>query len=147
MGVRMTEHEGFTQLVLSIFRLNGLLVTEGDNLSQPVGLTSARWKILGAVEKSPQTVSQIARTMGQTRQSVQRIANELVKLEIVTFESNPEHKTAKLIVRTAKGAALFALLSESLIPWGHDAVEGISEEELLITLKVITKLIGRFEGR
>ncbi len=141
----MIEHEGFTQLVLSVFRLNGLLITEGDNLSQPVGLTSARWKVLGAIEKAPQTVSKIARTMGQTRQSVQRIANELEKLAIVSFEDNPEHKTAKLIARTPKGAALFDTLSGSLIPWGHHAIEGISEEELLITLKVITKLIGHFE--
>ena len=143
----MAGHEGFTQLVLGIFRLNGLLITEGDHLSQPVGLTSARWKVLGAIEKQPQTVSQIARAMGQTRQSVQRIANELEKLAIVSFEGNPAHKTAKLIARTTKGAELFDLLSQSLAPWGQDAIEGISEEELMITLKVLTKLIGHFEVR
>ncbi|MEC4727347.1 MarR family transcriptional regulator [Shewanella sp. D64] len=143
----MTEHEGFTQLVLSVFRLNGQLITQGDHLSQPVGLTSARWKVLGAIEKAPQTVSQIARTMGQTRQSVQRIANELEKLAIVSFQDNPEHKTAKLIARTPKGTELSETLSVLLIPWSHNAIEGISEEELRITLKVITKLTGHFEAR
>ncbi len=141
----MTEDEGFTQLVLSVFRLNGLLINEGDALSQPVGLTSARWKVLGAIEHSAQTASEIARTMGQTRQSVQRIANELAKLDIVCFDDNPNHKTAKLIARTQKGAVLFDQLALLLPPWSAAALEGVSEEELAITLKVITRLITHFE--
>lgn len=141
----MAEDEGFTQLVLSVFRLNGLLINEGDALSQPFGLTSARWKVLGAIEHSAQTASEIARTMGQTRQSVQRIANELEKLEIVCFEDNPSHKTAKLIARTPKGADLFEKLSLLLPDWSASALEGISEEELAITLKVITKLVTHFD--
>jgi len=145
MGVEMTEHEGFTQLVLSVFRLNGLLITEGDSLSQPLGLTSARWKVLGAIEHAPQTVSQIARTMGQTRQSVQRIANELEKLAIVSFEDNPDHKTAKLIERSEKGAQLFERLSSLLPAWSDAALEGITEQELATTLKVVAKLVTHFE--
>ncbi|QFU21616.1 MarR family transcriptional regulator [Shewanella eurypsychrophilus] len=143
----MAEDEGFTQLVLSIFRLNGLLINEGDALSQPLGLTSARWKVLGAIEHSAQTASEIARTMGQTRQSVQRIANELEKLDIVRFDDNPNHKTAKLITRTQKGVMLFEQLTILLPDWSAAAMEGITEEELAITLKVIARLVTHFDNR
>lgn len=141
----MAEDEGFTQLVLSIFRLNGLLINEGDMLSHPVGLTSARWKVLGAIEHGPQTASQIARTMGQTRQSVQRIANELDKLGIVSFDDNPHHKTAKLIACTSKGTNMFEQLGGLLPQWSEAALQDITEQELAITLRVITKLVTHFE--
>ncbi|WP_028774312.1 MarR family winged helix-turn-helix transcriptional regulator [Shewanella waksmanii] len=141
----MAQTEGFTQLVLGVFRLNGLLINEGDNLSQPLGLTSARWKVLGAIEHGGQTVSQIAKTMGQTRQSVQRIANELEKLAVVRFVDNPHHKTAKLIERTPKGAELFEQLALMLPAWSEAALSGISEQELATTLKVVAKLTQHFE--
>ncbi len=37
----------FTQIVLELFKLNGQLIAEGDRLTKGVGLSSARWKILG----------------------------------------------------------------------------------------------------
>ena len=37
----------FLDLVLSVFRLNGLLVAEGDAMTEDLGLTSARWKVQG----------------------------------------------------------------------------------------------------
>jgi hypothetical protein len=37
-----------TDLVLEVFRLNGRLLAAGDRLSKTVGLTSARWQVLGA---------------------------------------------------------------------------------------------------
>ena len=62
----------FTSIVLEIFKLSGLLISEGDEMSREFGLTSARWKIMGAIQLagSPQTVPQIARSMGLTRKRV-----------------------------------------------------------------------------
>lgn len=85
--------------------------------------------------------------MGQTRQSVQRIANELEKLDILRFDDNPNHKTAKLIARTQRGVKLFEQLTMLLPDWSAAAMEGISEEELAITLKVITRLVTHFDNR
>ena len=74
-----SDGEILTGLVLEIFRLNGRLLTAGDRLIADVGLTSARWQVLGAIHYAdePQTVSWLARSMGLTRQAVQRIVNEL----------------------------------------------------------------------
>ena len=43
------EGQRFTEIVLEIFKLNGLLITEGDQITKTLGLSSARWKVLGAL--------------------------------------------------------------------------------------------------
>ncbi len=39
------SHETFTQIVLEIFKLHGLLNAEGDEITKEFGLSSARWKL------------------------------------------------------------------------------------------------------
>ncbi len=71
------KRKPFLDLVLSLFRLNGLLVAEGDRMAESLGLTSARWKVIGviALSHSGVTVPGIARALGQSRQAVQRITD------------------------------------------------------------------------
>ena len=68
-----------------------------------MGLTAAWWQVLGAALREPQSVSAIARTMGLTRQSVQRIADVLVERGLAAFEDNPAHRRAKLLSPTEGG--------------------------------------------
>ena len=70
-----------TEIILETFKLNGLLVSAGDQLTKELGITSARWKVLGALSNEARalTVPEIARKMGQSRQAVQRLTNEMVK--------------------------------------------------------------------
>ena len=42
----------FLDLVLSVFRLNGLLIAQGDDMTEGLGLTHARWKVIGAIALS-----------------------------------------------------------------------------------------------
>ena len=76
-------HKGslMTDIILDTFKLNGLLVVEGDLLISDLGLTSARWKVLGALSNGLEamTVSDIARMMGQSRQAVQRLSRRMVR--------------------------------------------------------------------
>ncbi|MEM9575345.1 MAG: MarR family transcriptional regulator, partial [Pseudomonadota bacterium] len=48
-----------TDLVLETFRLNGRLLASGDKLVEPLGLSSARWQVLGAIHfaETPQPVA------------------------------------------------------------------------------------------
>ena len=64
--------DAVTDLVLEIFRLNGCLIASGDALVAKIGLTSARWQVLGAIamQAGPAPVVRIADAMGLTRQSV-----------------------------------------------------------------------------
>jgi DNA-binding MarR family transcriptional regulator len=59
--------------------------------------------VLGAVATTPLPVAGIAREMGITRQSVQRIADLLVDRGLAEYRDNPAHRRAKLLVPTGAG--------------------------------------------
>ncbi len=46
---KRTPEGDATDLVLDLFRLDSLLLTAGDRLVAPLGLTSARWQVLGTI--------------------------------------------------------------------------------------------------
>src|SRR6201995_3174708 len=96
---RTPAAEAVTNLVLDLFRLNNLLLTEGDRLVADLGLTSARWEILGAIVSAarPQPVAWLARDLGANRQNVQRIVNDLQKMGLIKFQPNPHHQRAQLV--------------------------------------------------
>src|SRR5271170_4594915 len=87
--------KAFTELILEIFRFNGRLLAAGDRLAKPLGLTSARWQVLGAIEEGPLPVAQIARNMGLARQNVQRLADVLQEEGFVQYNPNPDHQRAR----------------------------------------------------
>jgi DNA-binding MarR family transcriptional regulator len=101
--------DAVSDLAVEVFRLNGALLAAGDALVAELGLTSARWQVLGAIALSPAPlpVAHIARNMGQTRQSVQRIANELEAEGLLRFAPNPHHQRAKLVLLTERGRKAF----------------------------------------
>jgi DNA-binding MarR family transcriptional regulator len=136
-----------TEFVLEIFRLNGLLIAAGDALVGRIGLTSARWQVLGAVAllEGRAPVAHIANSMGLTRQSVQRIADELAKAGIVEFQPNPHHKRAKLVTLTQKGRALFEAAMHLQKPWASALAAGIDGAALQTTAAVLAQLRARLE--
>lgn len=145
---RTEEGQVFTEIVLEVFKLGGLLVTEGDELTKEVGLSSARWKVLGALAytEEPMTVPQIANTMGQTRQSVQRLTDAMEKTEILEYRINPRHKKAKLVALSKKGKEVFEILEQKQIPWANSNSEDFSVQDMEATLKVLRKMIQGFES-
>jgi len=106
---RTSAGNALTNLMLDLFRLNSLLLTAGDRLGARLGLTSARWQILGAIVEAErsQPVAWLARDLGANRQNVQRIVNDLHSEGLVAFEANPHHRRAQLVVLTDKGRRTF----------------------------------------
>ena len=139
--------EAVTALILDVFRLNGRLVLAGDRLVSELGLTSARWQILGAISyaERPESVAWHARNMGVHRQGVQRIVNELSREGIVAFEPNPNHKRAHLIVLTAKGKKLYDAAIARQVPWVNALSEGLSPSDISTAQLVIDCLKTRLE--
>lgn len=93
----------FSELALETFRLNGALLEAGDKLIGDLGLSSARWQVLGSLIDGPLTVAEIARRMGLSRQNVQRISNRLKQDGFVDTSPNPAHRRAKLYFLTDHG--------------------------------------------
>lgn len=107
------------RLILEVFRLNGRLLARGDEIVGPIGLTSARWQILGAIArtKTGHTVAHIAREAGVARQGVQRIVNELVRDGLAAFRDNPHHRKAQLVVLTDKGEDAYSAADRLRCDW------------------------------
>lgn len=107
-----------SDLALEVFRLNGALIAAGDRLVAPLGLTSARWQVLGAVAQAPEGLptADIARNMGLARQSVQRVVDDLAREGLLAFAPNPRHKRAKLVRLTDEGARRFQQASDLWAP-------------------------------
>jgi len=135
-----TDGEVFTEIILEVFKVSGLLNIEGDKISEEFGLSSARWKVMGAIVKSnePVTVSEIGRVMGQSRQATQRVVDVMAKDGLVEMLDNPHHKRAKLVTLTGKGAVVYEKLDKKQATWAESGAQQIQRDELdkaLITLK------------
>lgn len=139
------EGAAFTDLLLEVFRLNGLLLEAGDRLTRPLGLSSARWQVLGVVEHGPITVSGIGRVMGLARQSVQQLTDVLEREGFVTYVENPGHRRARLVQLTAKGEKAAARLIPAQADWANRLGEGQSAEALQAALTTLRTLRERLE--
>lgn len=136
-----------TDFVLETFRLNGRLLVVGDALVADVGLTSARWQVLGAMALSPVPlpVAHIARNMGLTRQAVQRLANEMEDDGLVRFEPNPHHQRAKLVLLTPRGKAAYDTAMTRQGPWARRLAEGLSTKQIKAATAFLNSIRQRLE--
>src|SRR5256885_16729366 len=99
----------FTALVVEAFRVYGVLIALGDRLCAGTGLTSPRWQVLGAIALGgPLTVAQIARTMGLTRQNVQRMVAELEAAGTVRRTAHCDSPHERLVPVTEVGTSAYA---------------------------------------
>src|SRR5262245_4869021 len=132
----------FTNLVLDLFRLNSRLLAAGDRLVADLGLTSARWQILGVIvaAERAQPVAWLARDLGAHRQNVQRIVNDLEKEGLVAFEPNPHHRRAQLVVLTDKGKRAFENAMALQAPWANRLSQGLSVSDVETLHRVILAL-------
>ncbi len=137
--------DAMTDLVLETFRFNGRLLAAGDRLVADIGLTSARWQVLGAIALSsvPLPIAHVARNMGLSRQAVQRLADEMERGGLVRFEPNPHHQRAKLVLLTPEGQAAYDAASRRQRPWASGLAEGLKPEEI----EAATALLRRIRQR
>lgn len=143
----MSKGEAVTELILEVFRLNGRLLAAGDALVSDVGLTSARWQVLGAVAMSavPLPVAHIARNMGLSRQAVQRLVNEMESDGLVRFAANPHHQRAKLVLLTARGRSAFDAAMKRQGPWAAMLSDGTSKTQVEAATATLRAILKRLE--
>ncbi|CAM5540056.1 MarR family transcriptional regulator [Streptomyces sp. WAC 01325] len=125
---------------LGVFRLNGQFLGVAEELARPSGLTAAWWQVLGAVLGEPLPVSGIARAMGITRQSVQRIADLLVDKGLAEYRPNPAHRRAKLLAPTDEGRAAISRIDPGHAAFADRLAQAMGEAELADAVRVLERL-------
>jgi DNA-binding MarR family transcriptional regulator len=136
-----------TPLFISVFRLNGALIAAGDRMVADLGLTSARWQVLGVVANvpTPLSVASIARTIGLTRQGVRGVTAELVASGLVEFKPNPHHRRAQLVVLTDKGREVEHAARLRQIPWATGLGDGLALRQIEEAATLLQTVLARLE--
>ena len=130
-----------SRLTVLVFRLNGLLTAAGDALAQPHGQTTARWRVLAAVERTPMTVAQIARAWSLARQSVQRVADLLERDGLVSYEANPAHRRASLLRLTPEGRSTLRRIQAAQREWADAVGRAIGVDELTTANRILARVL------
>nr|WP_202457594.1 MULTISPECIES: helix-turn-helix domain-containing protein [unclassified Streptomyces] len=129
-----------SRTALTVFRLNGRFLTASEELAKPAGLTAAWWQVLGAVLRDPLPVAGVARTMGITRQSVQRVADLLVREGLAEYTPNPAHRRAKLLRPTEEGRAAVSRIEPGHADLAARLADALGDAEFAETARVLERL-------
>jgi DNA-binding MarR family transcriptional regulator len=129
----------------AIFEVNRLLRDAGEQVSAAASQTHSRRMVLQAAGDRA-TVPDIARRLGLQRQSVQRVADELVADGLARYEDNPRHQRSRLLVTTAAGKSALAAIQSAHRAWVAEVVATVGEldwERLSGDLDRITRAVGK----
>jgi DNA-binding MarR family transcriptional regulator len=135
----------FTQLILTVFRLNSELLTAGDRFTKDLRLTSARWQIFREIGSDAVTASQIARNMGLNRQAVQQLIDAMAKAGLVEFLPNPSDRRAKLIRMTGPGRRAYTEALIRQVDWSNRIAEGLPARRLSQAETLLRDLVRRLQ--
>ncbi|MGW6738373.1 MarR family winged helix-turn-helix transcriptional regulator [Streptomyces sp. NPDC055013] len=131
---------------LGVFRLNGQFLAVAEELARPAGLTAAWWQVLGAVLVEPLPVAGVARAMGITRQSVQRIADLLVEKGLAEYRPNPAHRRAKLLAPTEEGRTAISRIDPGHAALADRLADAFGDAELAEAVRVLERLSKVLDG-
>jgi DNA-binding MarR family transcriptional regulator len=99
--------------------------------------------VLSVLRDSGVTVPGIARRLGQARQSVQRVAGDLLAAGCVQAVANPDHQRSPLLRLTAEGRRLLRALNqdEAVDRTARLAAAGLTADQLDQARRVLRGLI------
>ena len=135
----------WTRFAESLFRLNGILIDAGDEITWSIGQSSARWQVLGRAHE-PRTVASIARDIGNARQIVQRIADALAEEGLVAYRDNPDDRRARLLELTPAGAEAMKEIYARQVQWSRQVMAGLDPAQLARIADELEAISDLIEG-
>jgi DNA-binding MarR family transcriptional regulator len=118
------------RLVEDVLECAGALRRYGDALTRSLGQTEARWAVLSVLSGGARTVPQVARRLGVTRQSVQRVANLLAAEGLIESVANPDNARSPLFCLSERGEDLLAAITRAADPWHRRVGEELSLDDV-----------------
>ena len=93
------------ELIGEVLRVGGRLTSVFASVNAIAGLLPMETTVLAVVVESPvaPTVPQIGRSLGHSRQMIQRTVNTLMAAGLIEKAPNPHHKLAPLLLPTPEG--------------------------------------------
>jgi DNA-binding MarR family transcriptional regulator len=133
--------DALTNLIAQVVQLIRRFSVAGEALAKPAGQTLARWLVLETIDAAPATVARIARTMHLARQSVQRLADVLVRDGFAVYQDNPAHRRAKLLAITPRGRSALRTIQAAQVAWSDRMGAELGEAELRRASAVLDRVL------
>lgn len=144
--MRTAQGDELSRLVWDILQAASRLTEAGNRLSAPFGLTAARWQVMGVIAQRAVSVADIARQLSQTRQGVQRLADELVRDGLAAYSPNPRHARAKLLAPTPRGAESYQALMGDQAEWVNALSADMRLDDIAAVRRLMATLSAALEG-
>lgn len=145
--MNLRTHDALTKIILMVFRLSGSLLERGNSLVKPLGLTSARWQVLGALAtaEKPLTCPQIGTSMGISRQGTLKQLDLLEAEGFVETLENAHRQRSPLYNLTKRGRNKYRSAMTLQEHWVAELCQDLTRPELKTTADVLVKLSKRLE--
>ena len=144
VNARQAEHTAagavLTDLIIPVIQLEAHFSRAGESIAATAGQTLARWLTLEMVAEHPATVAQIAKRLGLTRQSVQRVADLLRADRLTEYADNPAHMTSRLVRLTPRGRQTLHAIQAQQRAWSNRVGATIGEANLRQAARVVESL-------
>lgn len=144
----MDRVTAYRLLIAEVYEVAGASRRTSEALAARHGQTAARWHVLSAISEEPRTVPAIARRLGLTRQSVQRVVNELAAESLVMTGANPDHARSPLVEVTAAGRRVLDRLFEDSRSTREALLArvGLEADQLLAAREVLRALLTGYQS-
>lgn len=141
--------EAYRLLIADVGELVGWSRSTSDAMAREVGQSVARWHLMSVLSGAPQSVASAARRLGLARQSVQRVANDLVADGLAVTRPDPADARAPLVELTERGRSTVAALFDRSEADRVALIEqsGCTTDELLAARATVRALIAQFTER
>jgi DNA-binding MarR family transcriptional regulator len=145
MAKRVTKRteagQAIEDLIIEIVATFFLLRAEGMRIGVVSPSGEGYWSVLRLLKiNGPQTVPQLARYRYVPRQSVQKLANEMLKDGVIELVNNPAHKRSKLLRLTPEGDVVFQEMSDRIAKLAETLAEQHNAAQLQNAADVVKKL-------
>ena len=115
------ERPDIGKLITELHETAAALRARGEAVARSAGQSQARWHVLFTLADGPMTVPDLARRLGLTRQSVQRVVDLLEADALVASVANPSHRRSPRFELTGHGARVLGRINAAASGW-HEAV-------------------------
>ena len=135
------------KLVGEVLRASARIAASRSALLIGFGMTGPRLRVMKMIRRrrEPRTVSQLARAIGVSRQTLQATVHDLAAAGFVNLEENAFHRRAPIVVLSVQGEACLDRLLQVEQRWIADLTRGFDERLLAQTEWVVRCLRERLE--
>jgi DNA-binding MarR family transcriptional regulator len=120
----------FRRFTRAVFAAQAAVLRHGDTANAAIGQSSARWRVLRAIDDGHTSVAAAARFMGSSRQSVQRLADALIAEGLVEAEGQGDDRRLKLLRLTAEGQRVHDALEANFDTWADRLLTHVGADDL-----------------